>query len=114
MRTYKPWGFELLRVNTDQLAVKIIHLDAGQRTSLQYHERKAEVLTVARGTAVVGLYDEKGQILTEHRLTAGMYIHIPAGRIHRTRALELDVSIIEVSTPELDDVVRLEDDYGRL
>jgi mannose-1-phosphate guanylyltransferase len=43
-----------------------------------------------------------------------MYVHIPAGRIHRTRALELDVSIIEVSTPELDDVVRLADDYGRV
>jgi mannose-6-phosphate isomerase-like protein (cupin superfamily) len=114
MRTYKPWGFELLRVNTDQLAVKIINIYAGERTSLQYHERKAEVLMVTRGTAVVGLYDDSGRILTEKRLDAGMYVHIPAGRTHRTRALELDVSIIEVSTPELDDVVRLEDDYGRV
>jgi mannose-6-phosphate isomerase-like protein (cupin superfamily) len=114
MKTDKPWGFELLRVHTDQLAVKIIKIRAGHRTSLQYHERKAEVLMVTKGAAVVALYDAKGRMMAEKRLDAGMYVHIPAGRIHRTRALELDVSIIEVSTPELDDVVRLADDYGRV
>ena len=111
-RTDKPWGYELLWSETDHYAAKIIHIDAGKRLSLQYHERKHESLLVIRGTLLLNLGD--GENARVVRLEVGESADIPAGDIHRFEAPpETDVEIIEVSTPHLDDVVRLQDDYGR-
>ena len=111
-RTDKPWGYELLWSKTDHYAAKIIHIDAGKRLSLQYHEQKHESLLVIRGTLLLNLGD--GDDARVVRLEVGESADIPAGDIHRFEAPpDADVEIIEVSTPHLDDVIRLQDDYGR-
>ena len=111
-RIDKPWGYELLWTHTDRYAGKVIHIDAGKRLSLQYHDDKHESVLVVSGELILHL--GRGEGATTERLAAGASADIPAGRIHRFEApADGDVEIIEVSTPELDDVVRLEDDYHR-
>jgi len=111
-RTDKPWGYELLWSHTDHYAAKIIHINAGSRLSLQYHEHKNESVLVVAGTLLLHL--GRGSETRVVALEPGESYDIPAGDIHRFAApKEGDVEIIEVSTPELDDVVRLEDDYDR-
>ena len=111
-RTDKPWGYELLWSETPHYAGKIIHIDAGKRLSLQYHERKHESVLVLSGVLLLNLgRDADARVVT---LTRGESADIPAGEVHRFEAPPNgDVEIIEVSTPHLDDVVRLEDDYNR-
>ena len=112
MRIDKPWGYELLWTHTDRYAGKVIHIDAGKRLSLQYHDDKHESVLVVSGELILHL--GRGEGATTERLPVGASADIPAGRIHRFEApTDGDVEIIEVSTPELDDVVRLEDDYHR-
>lgn len=110
-RVDKPWGYELRWAITDRYLGKVIHVDAGHKLSLQYHEHKDESVYVLRGVLELVLEDEAGRLQT-HRLGEGMSARIPTGRRHRFVA-PVDVDLVEVSTPEIDDVVRLEDDYGR-
>lgn len=107
----KPWGRELWIAHTDKYALKIIEVNKGTRSSLQYHVKKHEHIYVDSGLLQVEWEDETGQMQTL-RLQPGDVIENKPGRKHRVLALE-NVRLIEVSTPELDDVVRVEDDYNR-
>jgi quercetin dioxygenase-like cupin family protein len=109
-RVDKPWGYELLWAKTDRYAGKIIHVNAGHALSLQYHNQKTETVYLASGRLLYEI--QEGERLVGRELSPGDRIHVPAGTVHRMTALE-DADIFEVSTPELDDVVRLEDRYGR-
>ncbi len=111
-RVEKPWGHELIWAHTDRYVGKIITIDPGKRLSLQYHERKDESVLVIRGTLRLHLENEAGDIAT-HDLGPGEHRRVMIGRKHRFEALAEQVELVEVSTPELDDVVRLSDDFGR-
>lgn len=110
-RVDKPWGHELIWAHTDQYVGKILLIETGRRLSLQRHEVKDESIYVLSGLLRLTLEDEAGEIRIEE-LGPGAHRHIAVGRIHRYEAVER-CEILEVSTPELDDVVRLEDDFGR-
>ena len=110
-RVDKPWGHELIWAHTDRYVGKILVIEAGKRLSLQRHLVKDESIFVAAGRLRLTLEDETGDIRVEE-LVAGDHRHVPTGRIHRYEAIER-TELVEVSTPELDDVVRLEDDFGR-
>jgi len=107
----KPWGRELWIAHTDRYALKIIEFKRGSRSSLQYHVMKHEHIYVDSGKLQVELEDDNGEMETV-LLGPGDVIENRPGRKHRVTAIE-DVRLIEVSTPELDDVVRVEDDYNR-
>lgn len=111
-RTEKPWGYELLWARDSGYAGKVLHIKKGHRLSLQYHVEKVETILVNSGHLLLQLEDEKGQ-LNELSMLPGEACHIPAGRVHRMIALE-ECDLLEVSTDRLDDVVRLEDCYGRV
>jgi len=106
----KPWGYELIYAKTGKYVGKILHINRGESLSLQYHEMKEETLFVVRGE--LKLTVEVDGDRRDLRLRSGEAFHIPPRMIHRMEAIE-DTDIAEVSTPELDDVVRLEDRYGR-
>jgi len=106
----KPWGYELRFVRTDRYAGKLLFIKAGAQLSLQYHDVKDEAFFVQSGT--LDLVLGRGAEQKTLRLTAGESRHIPPGTVHRFRAVT-DTLLFEVSTPELEDVVRIEDDYGR-
>jgi len=108
----KPWGYELRWATTDRYAGKILHISKGEALSLQYHERKDESQYVLRGAVDIELGGPDGA-LTRRRMAAGDTLHITPGTRHRLTAVE-DTDIFEVSTPEIDDVIRLEDRYGRV
>ena len=107
----KPWGYELRWAITDRYAGKVLHVNKGEALSLRFHERKDEHQYVIRGAVDVELGVEGGE-LTTRRMKAGDTLHITPGTRHRITAVE-DTDIVEISTPELDDVVRLADRYGR-
>ena len=107
----KPWGGEELLAHTDLYALKRIYIKVGSRPSLQYHERKSESLYMVSVRMKVEIGDSKDSLVTSDFLP-GDVVDVPRGKIHRFTAVE-DSVVFEVSTPELDDVVRLEDDYGR-
>jgi mannose-6-phosphate isomerase-like protein (cupin superfamily) len=106
-RIKKPWGYELLWAVTDRYAGKILHVDAGHTLSLQLHRTKDEWMYCLSGRADLELDGER------FVLEPGAGAHIRAGAIHRLHAL-IDTEVVEVSTPELDDVVRIADRYGRV
>ncbi|HET7711099.1 MAG TPA: cupin domain-containing protein [Thermoanaerobaculia bacterium] len=109
-RIPKPWGYELIFGKTGRYVGKILHINRGECLSLQYHEMKEETLYVIAGELRLTIEDA-----TERRelaLREGEAFHIPPRLIHRMEAV-VDTDVAEVSTPELDDVVRLEDRYGR-
>jgi mannose-6-phosphate isomerase len=110
-RVDKPWGHELIWTETERYVGKLIVIEAGKRLSLQFHRRKDESIYVIDGRLRLHLEDADGVMRTED-LGSGAFRRIEVGRRHRFEAVER-TSLIEVSTPELDDVVRLEDDYGR-
>jgi mannose-6-phosphate isomerase len=110
-RVEKPWGGEVIWAWTDRYVGKILILKAGKRLSLQYHERKDEWIHVLSGRMRLVLEDDAGAVQTRE-LGAGEGAHVRTGRTHRYEGIE-DAEIIEVSTPELEDVVRLSDDFGR-
>jgi mannose-6-phosphate isomerase len=110
-RVEKPWGYELRWALTDRYCGKIIHIDRGKSLSLQYHVQKDEWILIESGALDLQLEDDNGAMET-HRLTPGMSAHVRPGRRHRFVAVEA-TDLIEVSSPEIDDVVRLEDNYGR-
>jgi mannose-6-phosphate isomerase len=109
-RVDKPWGHELIWAETARYVGKILHVRAGQRLSRQYHRVKEETLLVQAGE--MDLEIGPREALDVHRMKAGDVFHVLPGTIHRMIAVT-DVDVMEVSTPELDDVVRLEDVYGR-
>jgi mannose-6-phosphate isomerase len=107
----KPWGGELIWAWTSRYVGKILTLEAGKRLSFQYHEHKDEWIHVLDGRLLVTLQNDDGVVETRE-LGPGDGAHVRTGRTHRYEALET-CHLVEVSTPELDDVVRLSDDYGR-
>jgi mannose-6-phosphate isomerase len=107
----KPWGHELVWAKTDRYVGKILHIKAGEALSLQYHRVKDETLMVLSGELQL-VYFEDGQPPRSTVLAPQQPFHVHPGLRHRMIAVT-DVDVLEVSTPELDDVVRLEDRYGR-
>jgi mannose-6-phosphate isomerase len=107
----KPWGYELLWAKTEKYVAKILVVRAGESLSLQYHRVKEETLFLETGECRLEIGDSE-ETLTSLALTPGSHIHLPPGRLHRMTALT-DCRFFEVSTPELEDVVRLKDKYGR-
>jgi mannose-6-phosphate isomerase len=110
-RVPKPWGHELIWAHTDRYVGKILVIETGKRLSLQRHEVKDEAIYILSGRLRLQLEDDAGLVQVEE-LGPGDHRRVETGRIHRYEAIER-VELMEVSTPELDDVVRLEDDYGR-
>jgi mannose-6-phosphate isomerase-like protein (cupin superfamily) len=110
-KTEKPWGFELLWAHTPKYAGKLIFVKKGQRLSLQYHQKKDETLYLYQGKALFEVEGGDGQ-LVKSVAGPGYTVRIRPLTRHRVAALE-DTTLLEVSTPELDDVVRLQDDYRR-
>jgi quercetin dioxygenase-like cupin family protein len=106
----KPWGFELIWAHTERYVGKILHINKGQSLSYQYHNKKDE--TVRLLTGVLEMDVETDGQRRKLRLAPGDSLHIVPLMKHRMIAVE-DCDVLEVSTPELDDVVRLEDRYGR-
>lgn len=111
-RVEKPWGYELIWARTGVYVGKLLHINKGHKLSLQYHREKEETIFLQSGKMNFIFENEKGE-LQEIVLTPGEAHHIPVGRKHRMIAIE-DCDVFEVSTPQLDDVVRLEDGYGRV
>ncbi len=109
----KPWGHELIFAVTDRFAGKLLVVRAGGSLSLQFHKVKDEAWYVLEGRAELELGAPGEGVLSSEVVGAGASFHFAPGTVHRLRALE-DTTILEVSTPELDDVVRLEDAYGRV
>ena len=110
-KTEKPWGYELLFALTDKYAGKMLYVKKGHRLSLQYHEKKEESLYIYQGKALIEIEGENGE-LVQKEMNSGDSFHLPPMTKHRMKAIE-DTMFFEVSTPELDDVVRISDDYGR-
>jgi mannose-6-phosphate isomerase len=111
-RVEKPWGFELIWAHADAYVGKVLFVRAGRSLSLQFHREKDESWYVEHGRASLELGDSDGGPLETVEIAAGDCFHFRPGTVHRVTALE-DTTIMEVSTPQLDDVVRLEDAYGR-
>jgi mannose-6-phosphate isomerase-like protein (cupin superfamily) len=110
-RVDKPWGYEIRWAMTDRYLGKVLHVNKGEALSLQYHERKDECQYVVAGSVDIEIGGPDG-VLTTRRMRAGDTLHLTPGTRHRITAIE-DTDIFEVSTPEVDDVVRLSDRYGR-
>lgn len=109
-RVAKPWGYELIFAKTDRYVGKILHINEGESLSLQFHEMKEETLYVVAGELRLTIEHEGDR--REIAFRQGEAFHIPPRLIHRMEAI-VDTDVAEVSTPELHDVVRLEDRYGR-
>ena len=110
-RVDKPWGHELIWARTDRYAGKILHVNAGQILSCQYHNVKDETMHVLRGELILRTQAPGGE-MTERPFRTGESVHIPAKLIHQIEAVE-DSDVLEASTAELDDLVRITDRYGR-
>ena len=108
----KPWGWELIWAETDRYVGKLLFVAAGHSLSLQFHRVKDESWYVERGRAELELGEQGNAVLKKEVVLTGACFHFTPGTVHRVTALE-DTLIVEVSTPHLDDVVRLEDAYGR-
>jgi mannose-6-phosphate isomerase-like protein (cupin superfamily) len=111
-RVDKPWGHEDIWAETERYVGKVLAIDGGKRLSLQYHEHKDESILVLRGRLCLELENGAGEI-ESMELQVGESRRIAPGRRHRFAALDGGCELVEVSTPDLEDVVRVEDDYGR-
>jgi quercetin dioxygenase-like cupin family protein len=109
-RVDKPWGYELHWAKTDRYVGKLIHVTKGHALSLQYHNKKDETIYLHAGLMKFEIQEDG--VLVERTMHPGDRVHVVPPTVHRMTAIE-DCDIFEVSTPELDDVVRLEDRYGR-
>jgi mannose-6-phosphate isomerase len=110
-RVAKPWGHELIWAWTDRYVGKLLVIETGKRLSFQYHEAKDEWVHVLSGRLLLTLEDDDG-VVRDRELGAGEGAHVAVLRRHRYEAIET-CTLVEVSTPELEDVVRIEDDFGR-
>ena len=108
----KPWGYELIWALTDVYCGKVLFVKAGHSLSLQFHREKDESWLVQSGRARLELGSVGDAVLSQEVIGPGASFHFHPGTVHRVTAVE-DTTILEVSTPQLDDVVRLEDRYGR-
>jgi mannose-6-phosphate isomerase len=111
-RVDKPWGYELIWALTDVYCGKVLFVKAGHSLSLQFHREKDESWLVQTGRAKIELGSAGETVLQEEIVGPGIAFHYTPGTVHRITAIE-DTTILEVSTPQIDDVVRLEDVYGR-
>ena len=111
-RVEKPWGHELIWAHADDYVGKLLFVRAGCPLSLQFHREKDESWYVLEGRAEVQLGRPGQAVLDAEVVGPGACFRFQPGTVHRVRAIE-DTTIVEVSTPQLDDVVRLEDEYGR-
>jgi mannose-6-phosphate isomerase-like protein (cupin superfamily) len=111
-KTEKPWGWELLWACSDRFAGKLLFVAAGHQLSLQFHREKDEAWYVQSGRAELEMALPGDATTNSEVVGPGAAFRIRPGTVHRIRALE-DTLVLEVSTPELGDVVRLEDAYGR-
>jgi len=111
----KPWGHEEIWATSTRYVGKILYLKKGHRLSRQYHRVKEETIMVLEGVLILesGPQHEEDSIVC-HTLLPGDIFHVPPGTVHRFCAEQGDVKVVEVSTPEIRDVVRLEDDYRRI
>ena len=109
-RVDKPWGYELVWARTDRYVGKILHIEPGHVLSLQYHNKKDESIYVLKGE--ITLRVQQGETLIERTVREGEAFHVPPKLIHQFEAVVAS-DLLEASTPELDDVVRLKDRYGR-
>jgi len=120
-RVEKPWGYELHWAKTERYVGKVLHIKAGHALSLQYHNLKDETIFLHSGQMLFEIGKEGGQLtkrqevgpLEKREMTPGDSVHVAPLTVHRMTAIE-DCDVLEVSTPELDDVVRIEDRYGRV
>jgi mannose-6-phosphate isomerase len=110
-RVEKPWGYELIYGASDRYCGKLLFIRAGEQLSLQFHRVKDETIFVQSGRIELEIGDPGGPLDVEV-VGSGRAFHLTPGTVHRWRALE-DAVVLEVSTPETEDVVRLEDRYGR-
>ncbi|HLE20568.1 MAG TPA: cupin domain-containing protein [Vicinamibacteria bacterium] len=110
-RVDKPWGYEIIWAKTERYVGKVLHIEAGEALSLQYHKVKEETIRLESGKLILEV-EEPGQSRRKIVMSPGDSFHLRPGTIHRMIAEETS-DVLEVSTPELDDVVRLEDRYGR-
>jgi len=110
-RVEKPWGYEIHWAHTDRYVGKILHINAGHALSLQYHERKDETIYLHSGRLLYEI-EEDGE-LVRIEMQPGDSIRVTPMTVHRMTAID-DCDVLEASTPELDDVVRLDDRYGRV
>jgi quercetin dioxygenase-like cupin family protein len=110
-RVEKPWGHELWWALTDDYAGKILHIEAGHRLSLQFHEQKDESAYLLRGRLKLTKGPSEDELTTVELAQGETWRNVP-GEVHTVEAIE-DCDVLEVSTPELEDVVRLTDSYGR-
>lgn len=108
----KPWGHEIIWARTDRYVGKILHVKAGQALSVQYHERKDETVYLLSGELIYWVKLEGEDELRDMKLKVGDAFRITPGTVHYMEAVT-DCDVLEASTPELDDVVRLKDRYGR-
>jgi mannose-6-phosphate isomerase len=106
----KPWGHETIWAHTDRYVGKILHINAGQALSVQYHNKKDETVHLLSGELIYRV--KLGDQLEDMHLTTGQSFRITPGTVHQMEALT-DCDVLEASTSELDDVVRLTDRYGR-
>jgi mannose-6-phosphate isomerase len=111
-RVDKPWGYELIWALTDAYCGKLLFVRAGQALSLQFHRQKDESWYLLEGRAAIEMAAAGETVPASEIVKPGAAFRIEPGTVHRVRALE-DTTILEVSTPQIDDVVRLEDVYGR-
>ena len=109
-RVPKPWGYEIIWAHTDRYVGKILHINAGHALSVQYHNRKDETVYLLSGE--MKYWVKLGAELEDVRLKEGDAFRITPGTVHYMEAIT-DCDILETSTPELDDVVRIQDRYGR-
>ena len=108
----KPWGYELHWVVTRDYVGKILFIKTGESLSLQYHEEKDETIYIESGKMILRI-GKTADTLEDLEMAPGMSYHIPPKTIHQMKSIE-DCRVYEVSTPQLDDVVRLQDRYGRI
>ena len=111
-RVSKPWGHEIIWARSERYVGKILHINAGHELSVQYHNRKDETVYLLSGEIVYRVQREGDDILEDMKLKVGESFRITPGTIHQMIAVT-DCDVLEVSTPEIDDVVRLSDRYGR-
>jgi mannose-6-phosphate isomerase len=111
-RVEKPWGYELVYAVTGTYCGKLIFVKAGEQLSLQFHKEKDETIYIHSGRAEFEI-GEPGKPVDVEVVGPGRAFHLPPGTVHRISALE-DTVLLEASTPQLEDVVRLEDRYGRV
>jgi mannose-6-phosphate isomerase len=110
VKVSKPWGHETIWAQSDRYVGKILHINAGHELSVQYHNKKDETVHLLSGEIAYRV--KNGETLEDVRLKVGESFRITPGTVHQMVALT-DCDVLEVSTPELDDVVRLSDRYGR-